>query len=188
MSIKTALSVINFDTRWSTYRRPYSLRVPRMWRQWLCDRGSLTKHLITASDNQFRVEVQRQDWFLPSRCEAKALGIKTRQMALIREVKLIGKDQTLVFARTVIPASTLTGRQKQLATLGNTSLGSLLFKDPSMRRGKLQISRLNLSSTEQVWARRSIFFLSGKPLLVCEVFLPPLAAVDYRPSPLPNKK
>jgi chorismate--pyruvate lyase len=187
VSVKAALSLINFDTRWSTYRRPNSLQAPRIWRQWLCDRGSLTKHLIAASENQFRVEVQQQNWFFPTRSEAKTLGISYRQVALIREVKLIGKEQPLVFARTVIPASTLTGKQKQLSMLGNASLGSLLFNDPSMRRGKFQISRLKLTSGEQVWARRSIFFLSGKPLLVCEVFLPALKQTDYKPPLLPEK-
>ena len=188
MSIKAALSPINFDTRWTTYRRPNNLQAPRPWRSWLCDRGSLTQHLITASDNQFTVELQQQDWHFPSRSEAKILGIKYRQAALIREVKLLGKNQPYVFARTVIPARTLTGKQKQLAMLGNRSLGTVLFNDPSMRRGKFQISRIKLDSGEQAWARRSIFYLSGKPLLVCEVFLPVLAQIAYQPPLLPDYK
>lgn len=186
MPLKSALSAINFDTRWTTYRRPNQLQAPRLWRRWLCDRGSLTKHLIAASENCFRVEVQQQDWLIPSRSEAKVLGIKHRQVALIREVKLIGNDQTYVVARTVIPAGTLTGKQKQLATLGNRSLGTVLFNDPSMRRGKFQISRLRNEpqkegGSQSLWARRSVFYLSNKPLLVCEVFLPVLGQIDYQP-------
>jgi len=188
LPIKAALSQINFDTRWTTYRRPNSLQAPHLWRQWLCDRGSLTEHLISASENQFRVAVQQQGWFLPSRSEAKILGINQRQVALIREVNLLGGDQPLVYARTVIPADTLTGEQKQLAMLGNRSLGTLLFSDKSMRRGKFQISKLKLPSGESVWARRSIFYLSGKPLLVCEVFLPKLAKLCYQPPLLPKRR
>ncbi len=184
MPFKSALSAINFDTRWTTYRRPNQLQAPRIWRRWLCDRGSLTQHLIAASNNNFRVEVEQQCWSIPSRSEAKVLGIKHRQVALIREVKLIGNDQPYVVARTVIPAGTLTGKQKQLATLGNRSLGSLLFNEPSMRRGKFQISRLTSNSEKagySLWARRSVFYLSNKPLLVSEVFLPVLGQLDYQP-------
>jgi chorismate--pyruvate lyase len=193
LPFKSALAAINFDTRWTTYRRPNQLQAPRIWRRWLCDRGSLTQHLIAASNNNFRVEVQQQCWAIPSRSEAKVLGIKYRQVALIREVKLIGNDQPYVIARTVIPAGTLTGKQKQLATLGNRSLGSLLFNEPSMRRGKFQISRLtNTLKTEatqkSLWARRSVFYLSKKPLLVSEVFLPVLGQIDYQPPLLSNDK
>lgn len=188
MPIKTALSAINFDTRWTTYRRPNQLQAPRTWRRWLCDRGSLTKHLTIASNNNFRVELQQLRWLLPSRSEAKVLGIKHRQVALIREVKLLGNDQELVFARTVIPANSLTGKQKQLSMLGNRSLGSLLFNEPSMRRGKFQISRLPSTDRKQpLWARRSVFFLSNKPLLVSEVFLPILAEIDYQPPLFANE-
>ncbi len=193
MPFKTALSAINFDTRWTTYRRPNQLQAPRLWRRWLCDRGSLTQHLIAASNNNFRVEVQQQCWAIPSRSEAKVLGINHRQVALIREVKLMGNDQVYVVARTVIPAGTLTGKQKQLSTLGNRSLGTLLFNEPSMRRGKFQISRLRNPDKQQfacesLWARRSVFYLSNKPLLVCEVFLPVLANIDYHPPLLSNDK
>jgi chorismate--pyruvate lyase len=132
------------------------------------------------------VELLQQDWSFPCRSEAKLLGIKHRQVALIREVKLLGKNRTYVFARTVIPAQTLTGKQKQLAMLGNRSLGTMLFTDPSMQRGMFQISRIKLDSGELVWARRSIFYLSGKPLLVCEVFLPILTQITYQPSLLPH--
>ncbi|MEH6446427.1 MAG: chorismate lyase [Oceanospirillaceae bacterium] len=188
MPVKTALCAINFDTRWTTYRRPNSLQAPRIWRRWLCDRGSLTQHLIEASNQQFQVLLQQQDWLLPSRSEAKVLGIKHRQVSLIREVKLMGAGETFVFARTVIPAGTLTGKQKQLAMLGNRSLGSLLFTDPSMRRGKFQITQLQLDSGEKVWARRSVFYLSNKPLLVCEVFMPVLAELCYQPPVFPGEQ
>ena len=181
MFIKDTLLAINFDTRWSTYQRPTNLQAPRPWRQWLLDRGSLTTHLIAASNNHFKVALKQQGWAIPYRSEAKALKLKNRQAALIREVELLGNEQVYVLARTVIPASTLTGKYQQLATLGNKSLGSVLFSDPSMRRGTFQICQLRLDNGEKVWARRSVFYLSGKPLLVCEVFLPILASTNYQP-------
>ena len=174
-----ALTRQTFDTRWTTLRGPYQVLVPTEWYSWLTDKGSLTQRLVKLSDNQFRVRVVKQGWYRPTRSEAKALNMGSRQFALVREVQLLGKqDQVWVYARSIIPATTLTGRQRQLKMLGNRSLGTLLFTDPTMRRGHLQISRLFLKDRRRAWARRSIFYLSGKPLLVCEVFLPELLKVN----------
>jgi len=185
--ITGTLLATNFDTRWSTYRRPTNIQAPRPWRTWLLDSGSLTAHLIAASNQRFRVNLKQQGWALPLRSEAKVLGLKNRQSALIREVELKGGDDNYVLARTIIPATTLTGKYKQLASLGNRSLGTVLFRDPTMRRTTFQICQLNLANGEQAWARRSVFYLSGKPLLVCEVFLPILATLPYRPPLLKSR-
>ena len=160
--------------RWYTLRRPACTDAPLHWRKWLLDPGSLTQRLVNASQGNFRVEVIRQGWYHPTRSEAKALGMRPRQLAIIREVQLIGNGQPWVFARSVIPATTLTGKQRELNFIGSRSLGTILFRDPTMRRGPLQISRLKLRDGDAAWARRSLFYLSEKPLLVSEVFLPAL--------------
>ena len=184
MPIRSRLASATFNRRWCALRRATSLHAPAPWRGWLTDRGSLTQHLLSASEQQFRVELVSQGWQRPTLSESRALNMDPRQLAVIREVYLIGKDQPWVFARSVIPATTLTGSQRQLLQLGNRSLGTLLFRDPTMRRGPLQISQLPLADGNTAWARRSVFHLSDKPLLVCEVFLPALEQVNYRPHSL----
>ncbi|MFY0675674.1 MAG: chorismate lyase [Neptuniibacter sp.] len=178
MPVQTALTRQSFDSRWITLRRPYHQVAPTEWYSWLVDSGSLTQRLVKQSHGDFKVEVVRQGWFLPTRSEAKALNMRSRQFALVREVRLKGNGKDWVYARSIIPATTLTGRQRQLRMLGNRSLGHLLFSDPSMKRGPLQISHLKLNDGRKLWARRSVFFLSNKPLLVCEVFLPELLQVN----------
>ena len=178
MPVQTALTRQSFDNRWITLRRPYHQVAPTEWYSWLVDSGSLTQRLVKQSHGDFKVEVVRQGWFLPTRSEAKALNMRSRQFALVREVRLKGNGKDWVYARSIIPATTLTGRQRQLRMLGNSSLGHLLFSDPSMKRGPLQISHLKLNDGRKLWARRSVFFLSNKPLLVCEVFLPELLQVN----------
>ncbi len=181
MATATLLDQMGFDTRWTSLRRGHRLRAPYQWHSWLTDNGSLTQRLIQLSQGQFAVRVIRQQWGLPSRHEAQALGMGTRQVALIREVHLLGKGEPWVYARSLIPATTLTGAQRRLRHLGNRSLGSLLFRTPGMRRGPLQISRLG-HEDNPLWARRSVFFLQEKPLLVCEVFLSPLQQVHLGPQ------
>ncbi|MGB0466038.1 MAG: chorismate--pyruvate lyase family protein [Pontibacterium sp.] len=179
MPISRTLRQPNFDSHWVSVRRAGLIQAPQAWRSWLTDSGSLTKRLTALSKGQFRVNLVYQGWQQPGRSEARALAMPGRQKALIREVELIGANQTWVYARTVIPSSTLTGRHRTLKQLGNRSLGSLLFSDPGMKRGPLQVSHLRLSDRKtRVWARRSLFYLSDKPLLVCEVFLPALQQVE----------
>lgn len=146
-------------------------------KQWLLGTGSLTQKLLEASQGDFSLRILRQGLATPRVDEAKALKLPARQQALIREIVMSGAGQDWVFARSVLPLSTLTGRLRQLKTLDNRPLGALLFKDPTMQRSAIEISRLephNFSypSSAACWSRRSVFRLDQKPLLVAEVFLP----------------
>ncbi|MBB6520307.1 chorismate--pyruvate lyase family protein [Pseudoteredinibacter isoporae] len=149
-------------------------------RQWLLGEGSLTKKLQDACQGEFSLRILRQGLATPRVDEAKALGLPQRQQALIREIVMSGHGQDWVFARSILPLSTLTGRLRQLKTLDNRPLGALLFKDPSMKRSPIEISQLvsdnfRYPCEESCWARRSVFYLDQKPLLVAEVFLPGFA-------------
>ncbi|MEH6471388.1 MAG: chorismate lyase [Halopseudomonas sp.] len=169
------LSRQHLAVRWRSYRRTPCLQLTRRWRHWLLDSGSLTARLKALSQGDFRVEVVAQGWGHPNLSEARALNIDPRLKVLVREVRLIGVGQAWVHARSLIPATTLTGRHRKLAYLGNRPLGEVLFKDRSMQRGAIETARVPLySSNSQAWARRSVFLLDQKPLLVSEVFLPRL--------------
>lgn len=159
----------------STRRRP---AIPLHWRPWLCERGSLTQQLRIACQGEFEVELLKLYWDLPSRSEALRLGIPFRQRTLIREVHLCGYGEPWVFARSIIPAATLQGDDRRLLLLGNRSLGSLLFSDPSIRRGQIEVTRLS-HQQQTCWARRSVFRLQQGPILVMETFLPSMASIAY---------
>lgn len=162
---------------WRTLKHP--TQAPRRLRRWLTDQGSLTRLLTRASHGRFSVRVLRQHYGRPGAGEASVLGLDARQAVLIREVLLCGGGEPWVFARTVIPARTLRGRHRTLKLIGSRSLGSLLFNDPGMRRDPLQIARVDDTRGNRLWARRSVFHLDDKPLLVCEVFLPALEGIQY---------
>jgi len=156
-------------------------QVPPFWRDWLADRGSLTQRLLAASDQDLAVKVINQQLEVPRLSERQALSLGGRKLAMIREVILYGAGQPWVYARSVVPLTTLTGRLRKLRHLDNRPLGALLFKDPSMTRGPVQIAcfksntkalpKVLDNSDEPVWGRRSVFRLDAKPLLVTEVFL-----------------
>jgi chorismate--pyruvate lyase len=159
---------------------PSSLKPPECLRPWLLDTGSLTAKLLQLSGGKFRVQVLRQVYMRASRSEALALGIKFAQIALVREVVLMGHNQPWVFARSVLPLTSLTGRLRHLRKQGTRPLGAFLFSQPHLVRSPIALSLISrhhgyvpasLMGDEPVWGRRSIFHVDGKPLLVSEVFL-----------------
>jgi chorismate--pyruvate lyase len=170
---------------WRSSRRLLRTQVPAGWWEWLLDPASLTQRLQRACEGRFSVEVIRQCWDKPLHNEARAMGLLESRRALIREVYLHCDGRPWVFARTVIPHTTLTGRERRLMHLGNKPLGAVLFAEPRMQRGEVELAcihpgqRLFRVATQrqqqnpvEIWGRRSVFRLHDKPLLVSEIFLP----------------
>ncbi len=123
----------------------------------------------------------------PSRDEARALSLRLDAWTWVREVQLLCSDRPWVFARTLIPPPTLNGRGRRLTRLGTRPLGEVLFADPGAHRGPVEIARIVAGQTlhqraftgfveppDPIWGRRSVFRIDGRPLLVCEIFLPNL--------------
>jgi len=158
--------------------------VPGQWWPWLSDTGSLTQRLIDACNGELTVQVLRQNLGVPRLSERRALGLPQRRQALIREVILLGGGIPWVYARSIIPLSTLTGRLRRLRQLDNRPLGALLFSEPSMCREPVEIACYTsaqmptalAAKQSTMWGRRSVFRLHNKPLLVSEIFLP-----DFKP-------
>ena len=172
------------ESRWIPARRLNRSRVPAGLLDWLLNTDSLTQRLQALCPGRFSVRLHDHGWARPTRGEARLLGCRRDRRALIRQVHLFCDATPLVFARTVIPLTTLTGPRRRLARIGSRPLGATLFADRSMRRGELQVTRLTpdndpftpavsllVSAPEVVWGRRSVFRLGGRPLLVSEFFL-----------------
>jgi chorismate--pyruvate lyase len=165
--------------------------MPRELRAWLLDTASLTLRLQQLCPGRFRVRVLSQAWGKPFEHEARVLGMKSGSHALIRQVQLLCGEQAWVYARTVMPVSSLCGRLQRLAHLGTRPLGGMLFADPNMQRGGLELARLGAGQIMHaaatfhlvpppagIWGRRTVFRLAGKPLLVSEIFLPEFPAAS----------
>ena len=149
---------------------------------WLFDASSLTARLIDLCDNDFNVRVISQHWQIIDNEEAAAMSLEDERSALVRQVFLCCGDRPLVYARTIIPRLTAQGARRRYANMGNRPLGAMLFSDRTMRREDVQVAELPASheahkyieSDGPVWGRRSVFRVSGKPLMVSEYFLPAL--------------
>jgi chorismate--pyruvate lyase len=172
--------------RWREGKQLSRLEPTPALRGWLLHTGSLTRRLQQACAGRFRVRVEMQGWGRPRLDEYRALRLRIGRIALIREVHLLCDERPWIFARTIIPVTTLRGRERRLAYLGNRPLGAVLFADPHMQRGPVQVACIPAGSAlfaaavqglkrhpQEVWGRRSVFRLGGKALLVSEFFLLP---------------
>ncbi len=161
--------------------------VPPNLSSWLFDTTSLTQRLRQACHGRFQVRVISEAQVRPLRDERVALRMRGHEGAVVRMVYLLCDGRPWVFARTVIPLRTLSGAQRRLAYLGSKPLGAMLFADKSMRRSEVEVARLAAGCTvfsmatqtlehkpDEIWGRRSVFYLQNKPLLVSEIFLPDL--------------
>ncbi|MHB8535050.1 MAG: chorismate--pyruvate lyase family protein [Sulfuricaulis sp.] len=173
---------------WRPLRRLNRAGIPEKFRPWLFDPASLTERIVQHCPRTFRVRLLSQTRARPLRNEVMALGMRFGSHAMVRQVQLECGDTSWVYARTIIPPFTLARKFQRFTRLGTRSLGTLLFTDPSMERGEVEVTRLMPSDRlfhrvtrdlrqkpEEIWGRRSLFRLGGKPLLVCEFFLPGIA-------------
>ena len=117
--------------------------------------------------------------------ESVLLGLAPQQLAYSREVLLYADGQPVVFAHSAFAREHLRGAWLDVRTLGNKSLGALLFANPLVERKPLHYRALRNTHPlhqraatvlndppHRLWARRSLFYLHDEPLLVTEVFLP----------------
>lgn len=164
-------------------------KLPNELAGWLTDKGSLTLRLQQTSQQQFIVDVQQTGWQKPLPEEALKLEQPLHEHAYCREVILRDGDEARVFARTIVPRVSYQALQAHLHIhhLGNRSLGEILFTDPAIKRGSLEVASLRaghslfelakqsgieMDDSAIMWARRSCFYFADNSLLVCEMFLP----------------
>ena len=172
---------------WVDLLSRHASMVPANVYAWLRDPASLTRRVTDACPGKFRVEVKFQGWAGALNSETRLLQLGLREACLVREVELLCNDEPQVFARTLMPVSSLRGAARQLSHLRNKPLGKVLFANPHTRRKTVQIARIlpqhklfhsavsHLEEMpEELWGRRTLFLYVGKPILVNEIFLPTL--------------
>lgn len=166
-------------------------RLPRLadnapYLSWLQERSSLTARLQGACGvGGFTVRCLRQCQEPVGGEEAAFLGLNPGTRVWVREVLLCCDSVPVVFAHTVMARRPRHPFDRRFGALGQHSLGSLLFSDPRIVRGRLQFRRLDIrhplyrrtaAALAEVpaglWARRSGFGCGAKTVLVNEVFLP----------------
>lgn len=154
--------------RWYALDDAQHARIPAALRSWLAETGSLTGRLKRHCAGAFDLVVLSETDAPLTADDAAVLGVAPGAPARVREVHLRCDGAPCIHARSLLPHATLAGAGSALAALGDRPLGDALFGYPGMERGPIEVT-----DTPR-WGRRSVFRLSGHPVLVTEWFLPAL--------------
>lgn len=164
----TRLAYADSPTLWRPCHQ-LPVRPNPFWRDWLLDSGSLTERLDQISSDTFHVNVIDEGWCLAGQRQRQIFaGDKVTQLMWSRRVQLCLYGRPWVAAHSLIPYSSLVGSGRQLVSLKSKPLGRFLFQQSGLQRGGLEVTRL----TDDIWGRRSLFYLQQKPILVAEFFWP----------------
>lgn len=156
-----------------------------MWMDWITYPGSFMLKLKQHGINDAKIQILNEGWLLPVNDERIILDIRPRRLAWVREVIIRSGETIWMYARTVIPAKTLTGKERILQHLKTRSLGSILFSYPEIIRNPFEYFSVEMGSVwhtklkkkidmprETLPGRRSVFSLREKSLLLTEIFFP----------------
>lgn len=161
---------------------------PTELRSWLAEPGLLTARVRAHCGSTMRFRMLGP---LRSARVSDALADCLRVPdldCLLREIEFCCGSRRVVYAQTVLPASTVA-RYPWLRDLGDAPLGeSLRQADEPVSREPLQFAALPAAhelaraatdgagdaTAGTLWARRAVYRLGGCPILVQEVFLPAL--------------
>ena len=168
----------------SRWQKPQKWRTPATLWPWLTNTGSLTRRLQHYNKNGFSVDLLANSWIRALPDECRRLNIDFNALCYQREVRLLNGDSANVYARTIVPMATYQSMKHRFNHLGNQSLGEWLFTDPTVERGAIEVTALSRGQwlyemavlsepvrPERLWARRSVFYIETRPLLVNEIFL-----------------
>lgn len=165
-------AVLSLDAHWQVADTD---ALPLALRPWLLEPASLTARLKAHSRN-FRLQLLSEEKTLLPEFLQRCLAVKTLY-CVRREVLMWCNNQPTVYAQSWLPEQSVQQLQ-QLAALGEQPLGELLFQFPDVTRSPIEIALLPVTNAVEsiaagdYWARRSVFTVTGQPLLVAEVFLP----------------
>jgi len=151
---------------WQAYPS-LSVAPPPILLPWLQDPASFMQRLRRHKVADAKVSVIAQDWQFPSRSEQACLALLPRQYGLVREVVIASPTGKWMFARTVFPRSTLTGKEQLLAHLKNRALGTMLFNHNYATRGAFEFTVLKPGD---VWQKNKCGSAVGVTITVGAAF------------------
>jgi chorismate--pyruvate lyase len=133
---------------------------------WLLLEDSMTKR-FEQQGKRVTVTLVREDYVGQDEIAEELALLPAESRYWLREILLCADGEPWLAGRTIVPQSTLCGPELALQQLGKTPLGRYLFTSSTLTRDFIEIGK-----DAELWGRRSRLRLSGKPLLLTELFLP----------------
>lgn len=152
---------------WNTYEAIEHELTNTEIKSWLLEQGPITKRIKSIAE--FRLELIQDELSDATDDEILFLKIDSEEIR-IREVILFGNENPMVFARTIIPNTTIEKGLKELGKIGNKPLGDILFEKDIFSKEDIVFASFK-DKESLFWGRKIKYTVKDQPFSVMEVFL-----------------
>ena len=152
---------------WISYQEMDNELRDKYIKSWLIEDGPITKRIKYSE--RFKLNLLKDEIDIVNNLDTDFLGKDLGEIKT-REVILMGNNVPIVFARSLIPLSTIENGFSKLGELGTKPLGDILFEKKIFKRIEIVFAKFT-DAKKLFWGRKSKYLVKDHPLSVMEVFL-----------------
>ncbi len=174
---------MSFQSYAGAWYQQAPLKLDPIQRYWLTRPGALTGGLRQLGE--LHIEVLNESYASLGTDEAVAMQLPIRHPLWLREIIMSIDGTPCVLARSITPIIAARGVWKSIRSLNTRPLADILYNDPRIIRSSFECAPVQAGrqiyhtqerffpkqSSRPDYARRSIFYKEGHPLMVTECFL-----------------
>ena len=135
---------------------------------WLSEPGPITNRIKLSQ--KFELELLNDEIDEISK-EEKLFLNSVSETFRVRRVILLGNNAPVVYAKSVIPSSTIENGLSSLGKIGNAPLGDILFTPGVFTKLEMVCASFLSKEKNVYWGRKIKYSVNSEPISVMEVFL-----------------
>ena len=135
---------------------------------WLSESGPITNRIKLSQE--FELELLNDEIDEISKEEELFLNSVSKTFR-VRRVILLGNKTPVVYAKSVIPTSTIENGLSSLGKIGNAPLGDILFTPGVFTKLEMVCASFLSKEKNVYWGRKIKYSVNSEPISVMEVFL-----------------
>lgn len=135
---------------------------------WLLESGPITNRIKLSQE--FELELLNDEIDEISKEEELFLNSVSKTFR-VRRVILLGNNTPVVYAKSVIPSSTIENGLSSLGKIGNAPLGDILFTPGVFTKLEMVCASFLSKEKNIYWGRKIKYSVNSEPISVMEVFL-----------------
>ena len=135
---------------------------------WLSESGPITNRIKLSQ--KFELELLNDEIDEISKEEKLFLNSVSGTFR-VRRVILLGNNTPVVYAKSVIPSSTIENGLSSLGKIGNAPLGDILFTPGIFTKLEMVCASFLSKEKNVYWGRKIKYSVNSEPISVMEVFL-----------------
>ena len=135
---------------------------------WLSESGPITNRIKLSEE--FELELLNDEIDEISKEEELFLN-SVSETFRVRRVILLGNNTPVVYAKSVIPSSTIENGLSSLGKIGNAPLGDILFTPGVFTKLEMVCASFLSEEKNVYWGRKIKYSVNSEPISVMEVFL-----------------